>query len=328
MRVFWLVVVSFFSLVFAVFAAGTTYSLLAPGYVFADHELLGEAIFLTGSLALAGFGGYRLRALERRVRDFSAWLPPRTDGDHPEPTARVRRAARRAVGGVVAVAALLAGGVGCLVLAASAAEDLLATGVREPGVVVHVLDPVKGASHIRVRHGARTDEIVWRADRDYRVGDEVTVVSDPADPAHVRTTDEANENQVLVNFGMGTVLAVLFGLPFVLASALGWWRRLRAVARTGWRRAGVSVAPEFAHGVTRGRETVLHAGFSDGTAVALRRSLSTSGLKAMTGWENRQAWIGGWGKSMVVVFADGPHKRGPYAVPAYAIAPRISRSRR
>jgi hypothetical protein len=44
----------------------------------------------------------------------------------------------------------------------------------------------------------------------------------------------------------------------------------RHLAAPPIRRAGVSSAPELAHGVTRGREVVLHAGFSDGTALVLR----------------------------------------------------------
>jgi hypothetical protein len=35
-----------------------------------------------------------------------------------------------------------------------------------------------------------------------QVGDAVTVVYDPDEPAHVRTTEEPNENQILVGFSV------------------------------------------------------------------------------------------------------------------------------
>ncbi|MFJ7217196.1 DUF3592 domain-containing protein [Amycolatopsis sp. NPDC098790] len=323
MRVFWVVVTVVFSLLAALAVVGTALSLFGN-----DDELVASAVILAGSLAFAAVGWYRLRVLGRRAlaaaRDFGRWLPAAGpgDGDHPALIARLRRASRRATGFAVGWAVVFAAGATVVTLVGSAADDLLATGVREPGEVVRLFDPVKGAAHIWVRHGDRTDEIVWDSGRDYHVGDEVTVVYDPADPARVRTTDEKNEDRVELGFGVVPMLAALFGLPFSIAAAAGWRRRLRAVTRTGWRRAGVSVAPELAHGVTRGKAVVLHAGFRDGTAIALRRSAAIRALPGMPAWENRQGWVGGWGGSMVVAFEDGPA-----VLPAYAIRERVSRSR-
>jgi hypothetical protein len=47
------------ALVFLFFGAGTTYSLLAPDYVFAGRELPGEAAVIAGSLALAAQSRHR-----------------------------------------------------------------------------------------------------------------------------------------------------------------------------------------------------------------------------------------------------------------------------
>lgn len=91
--------------VFLFFGAGTTYSLLAPVYVFADGELPGEAAVLAGSLAL---GAHRLRVPDRRLRNgvpgFGAWLPApdAAEIDPDTPTAHLRRTARRAAAIAVA----------------------------------------------------------------------------------------------------------------------------------------------------------------------------------------------------------------------------------
>ncbi|WP_284741017.1 DUF3592 domain-containing protein [Amycolatopsis sp. RTGN1] len=313
MRAFWVVVFAVFSLLSTLFAGATVYSLFSG-----DDDLPGNAILLTGSLAFAAFGWYALRLLDRSALtaavDFGRWLPAAdpADGDHPELNARLRRASRRATGFVVGWAVVLAAGFTGVALAGAAADDLLHTGFHEPGVVVNVIHRVKGTSYIWVRHGDRTDAIIWESDRDYHVGEQVVVIYDPADPARVRTADEQNENQVLLGFGVVPILAALFGLPFSIGLAAGWRRRIRAVERTGWRRAGVS-----------DEQVELHAGFRDGTAVALRRSWALLRLSPSDGWKNKQGWIGGWGKSMVVGIENGP-----YVLAVHAIRERVSRSPR
>ena len=338
MRVLWLTATIVGGLVFLLFATGTTYALLAPDYVFEDGELLAEVIILACSLALAAFGGHRLRRLGRRQvpAEFGAWLPPAepAGGDLPELTeltARLRRTARRAAALTLVWVAVLAGGLTSLVLTASAAEDLLVTGARVPGVVVAAVRPVKGAPWIVVRYGTRTAEIVWHSDRGYHVGDEVTVVYDPADPDRVRTPTRRTKT----GSGPGSATPRCWSRSAGCRSRPEWpsagvagsarWRR------TGWRSAELAVVPESRHGAGLAkRQFLLHAGYRDGTGIALRRSASTHGVAAMSGREDRQAWIGGWGRAMVVVFPHGRRGPGPYAVPVYATATRrrVSRCRR
>ncbi|WP_410609391.1 DUF3592 domain-containing protein [Amycolatopsis sp. lyj-109] len=321
----WLVVTVAAVLVFLFFGAGTTYSLLTPDYVFADGELPGEAAILTGSLALAAFGAHRLHAPDRRLRAdvpvFGAWLPVRDGlpggGDLEAHTARLRRTARRATAIAVAWAVLFAGGLAAVIAADRVAAELLATGVRVGGTVVSVYEPARGAPTIRVRFEApgvsRVEEIARDSGQEYHEGDPVTVVYDPADPAHVRTTVEANENQALVGFGVMLLVSGFLVLPVAASAALGWWRRGRAVAATGWRIATVTVGPDVRHAQE------IEARYRDGSGIVLRCAPS---LHRPGGPARRRAWIGGWGRQMVVLFPYGPDKSGPQYVPVCATGPR------
>jgi hypothetical protein len=317
MRGLWVGIIVVFSVLSVLGAAGTVYSLIAG-----DDDLPGNAILLIGAAAFAALGLYGLRVFDRgalaAARDFGRWLPAAdpADGAHPELDARMRRSSRRATGFAVGWAVVFAAGFTYFAVVSTAAEDLLATGFHEPGVVVGVSHNFRGTSYIRVSHGDRTDAIVWESDRDYRVGEEVIVIYDPADPARVRTADESNEDDSQLALGIVPMLAALFGLPFSIGLAVGWRRRLRAVERTGWRRAGVSDGP-IAHD---GRN--LHTEFRDGTAITLRRSWALLALSPSAGWKNKQAWVGGWGKAMVVGTEDAP-----YVLAVHAIRERVSRSR-
>ncbi|WP_103339781.1 DUF3592 domain-containing protein [Amycolatopsis sp. CA-126428] len=327
-RTGWCVVTVAAVLVFLFFGAGTAYSLLTPDYDFADGELLGEAGILTGSLALAGFGLHRLHAPDRRllaaVPDFGAWLPAR-DGTHGEgrvdlgaQAARLRRTARRATGIAAAWAALFAAGLAGVIAADRAAADLLVTGVRGEGTVLDVFDPARGSPSIRVRYPApevsRIEDIAVGSGHEYHVGEPVTVVYDPADPAHVRTTAEANGNPVLVDFGVVFLVTGFVALPVAATAALGWWRRARAVAATGWRIATVTAVPPG------GRRADIEARYRDGSGIVLRcaPSLHDPGTPV-----RRRAWIGGWGRQLVVLFPPGRDRPGPRPFPVIAAGPRV-----
>ncbi|VVJ16688.1 Uncharacterised protein [Amycolatopsis camponoti] len=309
MRAFWVVIAVVFSVLSGIGATATVYSLFSG-----DDDLPANLILLTGSLAFAAFGWYVLRVFDRDA--LAAGAHPK-DGAHPELDARLRRASRRATAFAVGWAAVFAAGFTQVALVGTAADDLLATGFHEPGVVVGVFHNRKGTSHIRVSHGDRTDDLVWDSNRDYHVGERVVVIHDPADPARVRTADEQNEDQAQLTVGMVPVLAALFGLPFSIGAAAGWRRRIRAVERTGWRRAGVT---DDQLGGSQGR--YLDAEFRDGTAVVLRRSWALLRLSPSAGWKNKQAWVGGRGKAMVVGTVDRP-----YVLAVHAIRGPVSRSR-
>ncbi|MDX3188872.1 DUF3592 domain-containing protein [Streptomyces sp. MN03-5084-2B] len=323
----WLVPTVAAALVFLFFGAGTTYSLLAPDYVFADGELLGEAVILTGSAALAALGVRRLHAPDRLLResvpDFGAWLPSR-EGSHGEgrvdltaQTARLRRTARRAAAIAAAWALLFAGGLTGVLVAERAAADLLATGVRVEGSVLSVQDPARGTPTIRVRYrspGASwTEEIVRDSDHAYHVGEAVTVVYDAGDPEHVRTTLEGNPDRILTWFGVVFLVTGFVVLPLAVTAALGWGRRARAVAATGWRIATVTVVPRVRHAQE------IEARYRDGSGIELRCAPSLHRPDAVV---RRRAWIGGWGRQMVVLFPYGPDRPGPHVVPVRAIGLR------
>lgn len=318
MRALWVGIIVVFSVLAGLGAGGTVYSLIVG-----DDDLPGNAILLIGALAFAVFGWYGLRVFGRTelaaARDFGRWLPAAepAGGDHPELDARMRRSARRATGFAVGWAVVFAAGFTYFALVVAAADDLLHTGFHEIGEVVGVYHNPKGTSHILVSHGSRTDELVWESDRAYRVGEEVIVIYDPADPSRVRTADEPNAGEFRLALGIVPMLAALFGLPFWIGRAAGWRRRIRAVERTGWRRAGVT---DDQLGGSQGR--YLDAEFRDGTDVTLRRSWAFLRLSPSAGWKNKQAWVGGWGKAMVVGTVDGP-----YVLAVHAIRERVSRSR-
>ena len=51
---------------------------------------------------------------------------------------------------------------------------------------------------------------------------------------------------------------------------------------------------------------MLHARFRDGTAIELRRTSGFLALSPTDGLKNRQGWVGGWGRSMVLGLENGP----------------------
>ncbi|MEU5266252.1 DUF3592 domain-containing protein [Amycolatopsis sp. NPDC021455] len=319
------------------------FSVSVPVYLYAHDPLSGDGV-LSGlfaiwavSAGLAVFGACELGFLARRIRtvvteqDFAAWLPPADAADRDRridfaaETAGLRRLARRASALVLIWVALAGAGITGQVGLERAAADLLATGDRFDGVVLSVHERSRGTSRLEVGFGARTVWIVRTSPRRYATGDAVTVVVDPADPERVRTTLEPNDDQFLFNTTVVLLVAGFGGAPFAVVAALGWWRRARAVAATGWRVATVDVVPDR----TRGRNRHLpdiHVRYRDGTGIVLRAARSLHRAKPMAIHTDRPAWIGGWGSGMVVLFPNGPHRPGPYAIPATARRARRERS--
>jgi hypothetical protein len=336
-RAVWLAVTAAGVAVFGFFGvAAAIYPFLAEDPVFGPGELPALFATLAGSLGLAVLGACCLRVLARRLRTaagedgFGAWLP-RVDAadrdrriDFGAETVRLRRFARRAAALVLVWAALAGSGVTGLILLDKAADRLLATGARVYGVVVSVRTYTRGGLTMQVRYGSRTAKVVRDSDhrdRAYHVGEVVTVIFDRADPERVRTTEEANENQFAFNAGVVLLVAGFGGAPFAVVAAVGWRRRARAVAGTGWRVATVDVVPDRSGGRNR-RLPEIRVRYRDGTAIVLRAARSTHRAKPMADYTDRLAWIGGRGPDMVVLFPNGPSRPGPYAVPASAIGTR------
>jgi hypothetical protein len=305
------------------------YLLVRKDHGFGPGELPGLFATWAASAGLAVLAASELRFLARRLRtaameqDFGSWLPQADAADRDRridfaaETAGLRRLARRASVLVLAWVALAAAGITGQVVLDEAAADLLATGTRFEGVVLSVHDRVRSTSWIEVGFGARTVRIVRNSEHRYHVGEGVTVVVDPADPERVRTTEELNDDQVL--FGVVVVLLVagFGGAPIAVTASVGWRRRARAVAATGWRVATVDVVPDRTRGRNRHLPDV-HVRYRDGTRIVLRAARSLHCARPMAVYTDRLAWIGGWGPDMVVLFPNGPHRPGPYVIPASA----------
>ncbi len=260
---------------------------------------------------------------------FAGWLPPPTGHDHDRridfaaETGRLRRIARRATVLLLVWVVLAASGGTGLLLLGEAADELLATGARTTGEVVSVQHLGKGRMAFRVRYGTRTAEIVRDSADSYSVGEKVTVVYDPADPGRVRTTKETNENRFAVNLGIVSIVAGSLGTVFAAVAAVGWWLRARAVTATGWRNATVDIVRRHPTGRALKRPPPdIHVRYREGTGIVLRAVPSTHGANALADFTDRLAWVGGWGRRMVVLFPNGPGRPGPYAVPAIALTSR------
>ncbi|WP_410588502.1 DUF3592 domain-containing protein [Amycolatopsis sp. lyj-23] len=320
------------------------YRLVVADPGFDRGDVVALIVVFTTSLGCAALGGDRLRVLAHRIRatagenGFGAWLPSPAAADHDPridfgaETARLRRIAGRAAALILVWVALFTGGFTGISLLDEAADELLATGERVPGVVVSVHTPDKGTWSMQVRYGERTAKIVRDTGHRYHVGEAVTVVVDRADPAHVRTTDEENENQFAFGCCVAALLIGLAGTPVAAGAALGWRRRARAVAVTGWRVATVDVVRGRSADPRRRPPPTLYVRYPDGTGIVLRAVPSTHGAKALADFTDRLAWVGGWGREMAVLFPRGPRRPEPYAVPAAAKTPRAAsafrRSRR
>jgi hypothetical protein len=285
-------------------------------------------------LLAVGSGGavWRLRVSARNRAaasedGFGGWLPLPTDHDHDRridfaaETGRLRRVARRAAAFVLVWMALAGAGAADLVLLDKAADELLATGARTTGEVVSVQTFTRGGMTFEVRFESRTAKIVRDSKNSYTVGGRVTVVYDRADPDRVRTLVEENKSQFLVNLGYVLLVAGSLGTLFAAVAAVGWWGRARAVAVTGWRNATVDIVRVFARNgrSLRRPPPEIHVRYREGTGIVLKAMSSTHGATALADFTDRLAWVGGWGRHMVVLFPNGPRRPGPYAVPAFAL---------
>ncbi|MEV6877715.1 DUF3592 domain-containing protein [Amycolatopsis sp. NPDC051128] len=333
---------------FALPAAVVAVFAFSPDVVAAYGLIPGSVVALAALSGCVVLGVRRLRVLARNRAaasedGFAGWLPPPTGHDHDRridfaaETVRLHRIARRATMFVLVWAALAGSGAAGLVLLGKAADELLATGARTTGEVVSVQNHTRGRMTFQVRYGTRTAKIVRDSENSYSVGEKVTVVHDRADPDRVRTTKEENKNQFVLNLGIVSIVAGSLGTVFATWAAVGWWRRARAVAATGWRNATVDIVRVFARTGTSLRRPPpeIHVRYREGTGIVLRAMSSTHGAHALADFTDRLAWVGGWGRHMVVLFPNGPRRPGPYAVPAYAMGLRtesggggLSRSRR
>ncbi|HET6502945.1 MAG TPA: DUF3592 domain-containing protein [Amycolatopsis sp.] len=263
--------------------------------------------------------------MSRPVSPSDTWVPPgpgeatsgRLDLTAQIPRLRVR--AWRAVVIAVLWAAVLGGGITGLVEVNESAQRLLETGTRVTGTVLRESEPDKGPWTIEVSYRAgevtRTAEISLDSHRRLTPGQPVTVTYDPSDPGRVRTPQDSNVSEPLEVTFVAAAITALFAAPLSAAAAVGWFRRHRAVRRSGWHAASVLVT-EW------GRARLITVDYLAGGAITLR---AVGYKRPRARRRARQAWIGGAAAAMVVLL---PREQGerPRLVPAKARAPRSESS--
>ncbi len=221
------------------------------------------------------------------------------------------------------IALLAALGVG-LDVVRQPSEELLATGVRVEGTVERLYENRKGKNRTitvdyPVGSAPWTAEIRRDSEREYAVGDKVTVFYAPGNPERVRTLEEENISEFRQGLLIVPGLLLLPALPLCLVAAAAWWNRYRSVLKTGWRDATATVKP--------GRvlpEIDLNLG-RDGIML-LRARPSLRSASRFKGLRNVPVLVGGTEKHIVVVFPRGRwFKERLYPVPAEKIRPEFPR---
>jgi len=182
----------------------------------------------------------------------------------------------------------------------ASADRLLRDGTRVPGYVTDVRES-KNSKFLGVRyflHGVPS-RYTFRRDSDvsYVVGQPVTVVYDPADPARIRTVEEKN-----IGYGArtGSVATMLAGVAVTVWSAIvavGWVVRRRWTRATGWRRASVEQP------VREPRSPLtLVARFADHSELFLRPTKASLYVASQaTGGRPVRAFVSGTGGAMTVL---------------------------
>jgi hypothetical protein len=314
------------ALLFAVFVAAALISLgegtdALPAWCAA---VIGPV--LPGVLVAARIADGDRRAAARP--DVESWLPPEAplDGgtvvDFAEETTRLRGSARRAA---VFAAVWCVVVVGFAVLGAAAGTR--DAGTSAVGEVVGVVRPDGGSGPRLVRVEFRVDGTPRTVDiaRDdvggYSTGQVVTVVYDPPGLRNIRLADERTGDSAPVGFVVLVIVMLALVASIAMFEALSWRRRYLAVRQTGWRRASVTVVPDRSFSSNR-RLPEIDVRYRDGSTIALRAAQSTHGATKMEDPPDRIAWVGGWGRDMVVLFPYRPKEERPYAVPAFALSVR------
>ncbi|MFD0815937.1 DUF3592 domain-containing protein [Amycolatopsis umgeniensis] len=198
--------------------------------------------------------------------------------------------------------------------------DLLVTGIRVEGTVEMLYENRKGKNRTitvdyHVGSEPWTAEIRRDSEREYAVGDKVTVFYAPGNPERVRTLEEENISEFRQGLLIVPGFFVFAGIPLCLVAAAAWWNRYRSVLKTGWREATATVKP--------GRvfpEIALNLGRDGIMLLRARRSLRSA--SRFKGLRNVPVLVGGTGQRMVVVFPRGRwFKERLYPVPVEEVRP-------
>ncbi|KAA9158767.1 hypothetical protein FPZ12_022175 [Amycolatopsis acidicola] len=262
-------------------------------------------VLIAAALAIAA--GLRV-ALKTRTSPKPIEFSPEP-GSRPELAAeipRLRVLAWRAVAVAVLWLLPISGGALGLNRLSATAQHLLDTGTKVTATVMSAAQPPKGQWSIVVRYeggGVERTATVLLSDK-RKVGPQITVLVDPADPGHVRTPEDDNVDDNLRALFIGAMIAGAVGVACSAMAVRGWSRRYAAVMRTGWRSASVAV-----HKAPR-TSTTITACFPEGETLQLRETPSTHNSPR----KPRHAWIGGHGTAIVVLY--GRDDKRPLPVPA------------
>ncbi|WP_410620117.1 DUF3592 domain-containing protein [Amycolatopsis sp. cmx-8-4] len=249
-RTAWLIVAAYGAAAFVTFGTGTVWSFLVSRYEFENGELAADFAVLGGSLAAIVVAVFLARRPDRRGAAVLAGPPKAAGRPRVGTTAnpRPRKQVRLAWGFAAVLYGVLAAGVLGLSALDLGQADLLATGARTGGVVLDVRDPARGTPTIEVRYTvageSRVAKITWDSGRPYFTGEGVTVVYDPADPAHVRTPEEKNDDRFLVGLYVVLLLITLVLLPFPVVVATHAGREGGTRFLRGYRPGDRPLSPE------------------------------------------------------------------------------------
>ncbi|QYN16970.1 DUF3592 domain-containing protein [Amycolatopsis sp. DSM 110486] len=199
------------------------------------------------------------------------------------------------------------------------ADWLLDHGDEATGKVVAVHTPRDGdgTPTITVSYTAagvpEQAEINRDSDREYEVGEPISVFYDPADPARVRTEDEQNVGDGWMAVFSVPLIFVAILLPLTITLAVGWARRRRLARRTGWRPVRIQAHDRADHAQVV-RFTV------GGRRVVARTTSLTRVLRE--GSRRAGARVAGSGLRFVLVLPRGSRRGGPRVVALRAFDPR------
>jgi hypothetical protein len=252
------------------------------------------------------------------VHPPDSWVPPGPgvtshDGvDLSVEIPQLRTVAWRAAGIAALWMAVMAGGFIGLGQLSQSSQRLLDTGTKATGTVYGSSLSNGGSIEVYYPVGSImvTAHIELLSKRSFAQGAKVEVTYDPAEPTRVRTADDPNDSRFVGMFFM-PLGAALLGFPFAAVAATGWFRRYRAVRRTGWHPASVK-AVKFG-----GALPTIYVRYTAGGGgeITMRSVASSHGAMRLAQDKPQQAWVGGEDRAMVVLFPRDDGKR-PYAVPA------------
>ncbi|MEV7096427.1 DUF3592 domain-containing protein [Amycolatopsis sp. NPDC051045] len=265
------------------------------------------------------------------MREDRTWLPPDDAVGHgpvdlAAQTRKLRVLGRRALVLMVLWLVVAGGAFAGLIAFERPSGELLRDGVRVTGKVLQAVDrPRKIHFSYAVQGDLRFATIAVNSGRRYAEGGPVTVIYDPANPARVRTLLEDGVDRRASAAWWLLAFCVLMAAAFSMVASIRWRRRHRAVLRTGWRPAAVTVQPDRPIRTGRHLPDIL-VEYRDGSRAELRASTSSHGSTPLRHQPGRPAWVGGSGQDMVVLFPTGRWLRRPYAVPAFGQKPRTGPS--